>query len=375
MADSTTHNSATTSSGNALRILAFLPDFAGGGAERVTINLINNLVDQGFRVGLVSFLGNGPLRQHLSCMVESRVLTTFSLRRSLAPMVMAVRSFRPTVVFSTLGYVNVALLALRPVFPRRTRIWVREANLPSISLPNNRFPRLMRWAYVILYHKADLVICSSTRMRDELVFLFSIPSSKVRVLANPVDETAIRKRALSSILPRMQGRRFVAAGRLTWQKGFDRLLVMFSEMGDNDAELIVLGQGPLDSVLRQQADELGIATRVRFVGFIDNPWTWFAAADAFLLTSRWEGMPNAALEALACGLPVIATPESGGIAEVAVVAEPGAVQVVAAGKPFIEAMRKVPCCPKDKLPPSLLPPQYRLDSVVDTFVSWLNEID
>jgi hypothetical protein len=78
---------------------------------------------------------------------------------------------------------------------------------------------------------------------------------------------------------------------------------------------------------------------------------------------------------LACGLPVIGTPESGGIAEVAVVAELGAVQVVGAGKPFIEVMRKVPCRPKDTLPPSLLPPQYQLESVVDTFVSWLNQID
>ena len=63
------------------------------------------------------------------------------------------------------------------------------------------------------------------------------------------------------------------------------------------------------------------------------------------------------------------------VAEVAVVAEPGAVQVVAAGKAFIEAMRKVTLRSKDKLPPSLLPPHYSLDSIVDQFVSWLNEID
>jgi glycosyltransferase involved in cell wall biosynthesis len=152
-------------------------------------------------------------------------------------------------------------------------------------------------------------------------------------------------------------------------------LDMFAELGDAKAELVILGEGPLETPLKQQAIALGVSSRVRFEGFTDNPWAWFATADAFLLPSRWEGMPNAALEALACGLPVLATPESGGIAEVAVAAELGAVQVVAAGKPFIEAMRKVPCRPKDTLPPSLLPPQYQLESVVDTFVSWLSQID
>jgi glycosyltransferase involved in cell wall biosynthesis len=258
------------------------------------------------------------------------------------------------VVFSTLGYVNVAILALRVFFPSGTRVWVREANLPSISLTNNQFPRAMRWAYTVLYRRCDLLICSSARMKDDFVREFGVPTEKIRVLANPVNEFAIRQLAVSMALLRAPSRRFVAAGRLTRQKGFDRLLDMFAELGDAKAELVILGEGPLETPLKQQAIALGVSSRVRFEGFTDNPWAWFATADAFLLPSRWEGMPNA---------------------EVAVAAELGAVQVVAAGKPFIEAMRKVPCRPKDTLPPSLLPPQYQLESVVDTFVSWLSQID
>jgi glycosyltransferase involved in cell wall biosynthesis len=356
-------------------LLAVLAALNGGGAERVTLNLLKSIAARDLRVGLLSFLECGPLRQFLAPAVEAHVLGVVSLRWSLVPMVATIRRLRPAVVFSTLGYVNVAILALRLLFPRGTRIWIREANLPSISLPNNKFPRLMRWAYAVLYRRSDLLICSSARMKDEFVRDFDVPIEKIRVLANPVDDFEIRKHAVSMSLPRTRNRRFVAAGRLTRQKGFDRLLDMFAESGDTEAELIILGEGPLEIPLKQQAIALGVSSRVRFEGFTDNPWVWFATADVFLLPSRWEGMPNAALEALACGLPVIATPESGGIAEVAVVAEPGAVQVVAAGKPFIEAMRKVTLRSKDKLPPSLLPPHYRLDSVVDKFVSWLNEID
>ena len=355
--------------------LAVLPDLNGGGAERVTLNLLNSFVARGLRVGLLSFLDCGPLRQSLVPAVETHVLGTGSLRRSLVPVTETIRRIRPAVVFSTLGYMNVAILALRVLFPHGTRVWVREANLPSISLPNNQFPRLMRWAYTVLYRRTDLLICSSERMKDEFVREFGVPKGKIRVLANPVNEIVIRQHAISMALPRAPSRRFVAAGRLTTQKGFDRLLEMFANLGDEEAELVILGEGPLETPLKQQAIALGISSRVRFEGFTDNPWVWFASADVFLLPSRWEGMPNAALEALACGLPVIATPESGGIAEVAAVAAPGAVQVVEAGSPFIEAMRKVTLRPKDKLAPSMLPPLYRVESVVDKFVSWLNEID
>jgi glycosyltransferase involved in cell wall biosynthesis len=356
-------------------LLAVLAALNGGGAERVTLNLLKSIAARNLRVGLLSFVECGPLRQFLAPAVESHVLGTASLRRSLVPMISTIRRLRPAIVFSTLGYVNVAILALRVLFPRGTRIWIREANLPSISLPNNKFPRLMRWAYVVLYRRSDLLICSSARMKDEFVREFGVPAKKIRVLANPVDEMLIRQHAISMALLGAPGRRFVAAGRLTRQKGFDRLLEMFANLGDEEAELVVLGEGPLETPLKQQAIALGVSSRVRFEGFTDNPWVWFASADGFLLPSRWEGMPNAALEALACGLPVIATPESGGIAEVAAIAEPGAVQVVAVGKPFIEAMRKVPFRPKDTLPPSLLPPQYQLESVVDTFVSLLSQID
>jgi glycosyltransferase involved in cell wall biosynthesis len=356
-------------------MLAILPDLNGGGAERVTLNLLNSCTARGLRVGLLSFFDCGPLRHSLVPAVERHVLGTGSLRRSLVPLIGTIRGLRPAVVFSTLGYVNVAILALRVFFPSGTRVWVREANLPSISLPNNQFPRAMRWAYTVLYRRSDLLICSSSRMKDEFVREFGVPTEKIRVLANPVNEIAIRQHAILMALPRAPSRRFVAAGRLTRQKGFDHLLDMFAELGDAEAELVILGEGPLETPLKQQALKLGISSRVRFEGFANNPWAWFATADAYLLPSYWEGMPNAALEALACGLPVIATPKSGGIAEVAVVAEPGAVQVVAVGKPFIEAMRKVPCRSKDILPPSLMPAQYRLESVVHTFVSWLNQID
>jgi len=336
------------------------------------LNLVNRLARQGRNVSIVAFTQGGRLWDTLDARVGVTNLGTLTLRRSALPLLAEIRRAQPKVVLSTLGYVNVAVLALRMAFPGGARVWVREANLPSISLPHSRFPRIMHWAYILTYRWADLVICSSARMRDELVRQFWVPTEKVRILPNPVDEETIRDCSREKALPKIMGRRYVSAGRLVWQKSFDRLLTMFAEMADPDAELVIIGEGPLDASLRRQAEELGIPSQVRFTGFTDNPWAWISIADAFLLPSRWEGMPNVALEALACGVPVIATPESGGISEVAEQAQFGAVTVAEAGPDFIAAMRRVPARSETGLRPSLLPPAYRLASVIDRFEEWLD---
>ncbi len=93
--------------------------------------------------------------------------------------------------------------------------------------------------------------------------------------------------------------------------------------------------------LDKSIKHLGIEKQVVLAGFNNNPWQWYAGADAFLLSSRWEGMPNAVLESLACGTPVIATFESGGIDEVAKCTSNSTVTVVKNSSQFVQAMKEV----------------------------------
>lgn len=357
--------------GDQLDLLAILPAFSGGGAERVLINITSGLTRMGKAVAILAFDSSGPLAYQLAGSIGLQSLGTRSLRRSLLPMVMTIRAHRPRVVFSTLGYVNVAILASRFLLPTGTRVWVREANLPSISLPNNKHHRLMRLAYRLLYRRADLVICSSIRMRDEMVNDFLVPISCIRILPNPVDEERLRSLALPMTRLPGPGLRFVSLGRLTRQKGFDLLLNMFAKLGIEEARLSILGDGPMRNELVRLADALGISSRVSFLGFDERPWPHVAGADALLLPSRWEGMPNAVLEALACGIPVIATPEAGGVAEIVSETKPGALTVAATGADFIRAMREAPIRGSYHLPESLLPDRYRLSSVAATLGGWL----
>lgn len=323
-----------------------------------------------FRPALVVVDGKGPLAELVPPELPVHDLARPRLRYALPRLLATLRRLRPAAIVPTLGYLNLAVLALRPLLPRGVRILAREANTPAQSLATVPRPALIRAAYRRLYPGADAVICPSRRIADEMVRDFSVPAERIRVLPNPVDVDGIRAAAKPPRREPGPGPRFVAAGRLTAQKGFDRLIEMFARL-DAAARLTILGEGPEEAALRALADRLGVGRRVTFAGFDPVPWAAYAGADAFLLSSRWEGMSNAALEALACGTPVIATPEAGGIAEVAIHAPSGSVTVAESGAPFAAAVSAVAPAPPETPRPSLLPPGFVLAAAIDRFTDLL----
>lgn len=350
-----------------VEIALVLPSFAGGGAERVALSLISGVTRQ---AAVVVFDCQGPLRPLVPKGTRVHDLGRPRLRQAWPALLRWLRSSRPAVVLSTFGYVNLTLLAMRPLLPRGTRIVIREANTPSLALSRGRapFPTVMRLAYRLLYPTADLVLCQHRAMAEEMCGDFGVSTQRIAVLPNPVDIGRLRTRA--PFRERGRGRRFVAAGRLTHQKGFDRLIGEFASL-DEDDRLWLFGDGPDRAALCELARERGAAGRVRFAGFQPVPWRYYAGADALLVPSRWEGLPNVALEALACGTPVIATPESGGIAEVAAVAPRGAVTVAPWGDAFRREMLDVVPSAVDETRPSLLPKHHERDRVIERFEALL----
>ena len=345
-------------------IVLVLPSFASGGAERVALSLISGVAQE--TAAVVVLDSRGPLRTLVPKRIAVHDLGQTRLRRAWPSLLRCLRSSRPSIVFSTFGHINVALLAMRPLLPAGTRLVIREANTPSLSLKRGqvRAPALMRRAYRLLYPTAELVLCQHRMMAEEMTARFGVAVERVAVLPNPIDSA--RLRAGVPCRKPGPGRRFVAAGRLTRQKGFDRLVDMFAT-NDSDDWLCLFGDGPDRAALEARARDCGVAGRIRFAGFDPAPWPSFAGADAMLVPSRWEGMPNVALEALACGTPVIATPESGGIAEAAAAAPAGAVTVAAWEDGFRNALTKVVPMPVDKVRPSLLPRYHERERVIERF--------
>ncbi len=354
------------------KIAFLLPSFAGGGAERVALSLLADLPPARYLASLIVMTGSGPLASIVPAATPLVDLRQPRLRRALWPILRTLHRQRPAVIFTTMGYMNLALLAARHLLPRGTRIVVREANLPSLSLAANRLSWLFAQGYRRLYRQADMVVCTSHEMHRQMTADFAVPPHRAAILANPVDVSALRKAATPSARPTGTAAHFVAAGRLHRQKGFDRLLDLLATLPGSPS-LTILGTGPDGPALHHKVAALALTGRVTLPGFEDNPWRHIAGADAFLMPSRWEGMPNAALEALACGTPVIATPESGGLPEL-VPAVPHGLTIAPFGQAFYDAMAAITACPPQNPRPSLLPTAYHRSTVAACFADLLDQI-
>ncbi len=346
-----------------MKTVAFiLPSLAGGGAERVMLTFARELDRTRFRVVLILLTDDGPLRALISPDIDVIVLDRPRIRAALPKLRSALQDLRPDVAISTMAYLNMALLGLRPTLPRSIRYVVREANTPSAIMGQGVRGTAYRWGYRHLYRRASQVVAPAGFIRRGLVAL-GVPEDRVSVLYNPVDVDALRAAGREPRRLEGPGRRFVAAGRITEQKGFDRLVAMASMLNPDD-RITVFGDGPLKSVLEADVARSAVADRLSFAGFTSALGSWIAGADAFLLPSRWEGLPNVALESLALGTPVIATPESGGIDEIRAEAAPGTVHLAAAGPAFEDAMAAVAARPDATLRPSLLPEIFHLKTAV-----------
>ena len=143
-------------------------------------------------------------------------------------------------------------------------------------------------------------------------------SAKMVVIYNPMDVERVRRLADAGENPFADpGPHLVAVGRLWKQKGFDVLLDSLALIRNSlAAKLTIVGEGPLELELKAQSERLGLSGAVRFVGFQPNPYAYLKHADLFVLSSRYEGLPNVVLEALALGKPVVATDCPGGVREI-----------------------------------------------------------
>ncbi|MEQ1804159.1 MAG: glycosyltransferase [Burkholderiaceae bacterium] len=324
-------------------LLFLIPTLNGGGAQRVVATLLHHLDRSKFRMTIAAVdMRDAIFRDDVPADVDVIDLGCTRVRHALVKIVQLIRRLRPDVVFSTLGSMNLALAALRPVLPNGIRYVARETIVVSDSMAEPSSPVWWPWACRRLYPLFDAVVCQSGAMRDDLVENFGLSAAKTAVIHNPVDIERIRVLAgerpqagwagrpprgnkqsgeatfahepilnpFDSVTKHPESKciQLVAAGRLVPQKGFDLLIEALSLCADSRLALTILGKGPLKDGLEQLAKDRGVQQQVRFVGFQRNPYPYLAQADAFVLSSHYEGSPNVVLEALACGTPVVSTP-------------------------------------------------------------------
>lgn len=320
------------------RIVFAVPTFAGGGAERVVSTVAGRLAASPTAraevVGLLEPAGPAP-----SVGAPRRGLAADRVRRGVAALLRDLRRDPPDAVVTTLQHVSTALGLATPLLPRRTRHVARIANTYSEELallPRSR--RALRRGSIRVSHRGiDHFVCVSEGVRDDLVAVARVPKDRCSVIANPVDAAAITRLAAADPgdVPEQVERsrvRFVAVGRLVPQKDHSTLLRAFAEIAEElDASLTIVGDGPLRGHLEDLARSLGVAERTHLPGALANPYPVMAEADVVVLSSRFEGMPNVLLEAMALGRTWVSTDCPHGPAELH--ASTGLGRLVAVGDP------------------------------------------
>jgi glycosyltransferase involved in cell wall biosynthesis len=166
-----------------------------------------------------------------------------------------------------------------------------------------------------IYPRADLIAAASNGVADDLVSHFGVDRDRIVVVPNAVDVEEVEQKALEP-LPADRASEthpiIVTAGRLAEAKNLPLLVDTLRAVRlRRPFRAWILGQGELESDLRARLAASGLADDVRLLGFQSNPWKYMAAADVFVLTSKYEGFGNVLIEAMAGGTPVVATASYG----------------------------------------------------------------
>lgn len=282
----------------------------GGGAERVAATLCNHWSGAGHNVTLVpTFSGRGdcfyPLDErvrleYLADRVGSRSRSASNKIRRFMALRNMIRESGPDVIVSFLFQVN--MVAVLASWELRIPVVVSERVHPP-AMPTRKWLEMLRR---FTYSRARGVVVQTQQTFNW--FERHCPRSSVRVIANPVVYPLPRSAPVIEVPPMLSGRRIVlGAGRLERQKGFDHLLVAFKTLASQNPEwdLIILGDGSEREILERQRDCQGLTGRVHLPGHVGNPGDWYARADLYVMSSRFEGFPNTLLEAMAHGLPAV----------------------------------------------------------------------
>jgi len=211
-----------------------------------------------------------------------------------------IQALRPRVILSFLGATNVqTVLAARGL---KVPVLISERNDPAVQRLDQPWETLRSR----IYREADRVTANSAGALETLSR--HVPREKLRQVHNPL---AVPPCPTGTA---RHGRRLVLVARLVEQKGVDILIDAFARVADRlpDWRLDLVGDGPLRERLEAQARRAGIAERVSFHGHQADPFPFLYAASVFVLPSRFEGMPNAMLEAMGVGLAIIVSDASPG---------------------------------------------------------------
>lgn len=326
------------------KIAIVIESLGGGGAQHVVTTLANAWADRGIDVTAVTFQEQSTDVFQLLPSVHRLVLggtgdsanvfagILANIRR-IVRLREALKTSGASHVVSFVGTTNI--LTVLATFGLRLRVVVCERNDPALQSLGRVWDVLRR----LTYPRASLVVANS-RMALATMTKY-VSRDRLLWLPNPLRRPA--DHTMPSASSPSGDPVFISVGRLAAQKAYDILLVAFAQVQKTipGSQLTILGDGPLRAALIQQAEDLGISASVTFLGYVDDPFPQYRSATMLVHPARYEGMPNAVLEAMSVSLPVIVTNSQKGLLEFVKDGESGLVVDVESSSELADAMTRL----------------------------------
>lgn len=300
------------------RVLTFLHSFEPGGVERIALRLVRRWRALGVDAPLFVGRTAGDMRGDVGVDLDfvsppdaGRWVARMETLWMIWTLPQIVRRLRPDVLFCAGNTYAVVAVALKYLLGRTCPpILLKVSN----DLDRQDQPGWFRFVYRLWLRAQarhiDHFIGMETPMIDEIREGFGVPAARISIIPDPaLSKSLIQKLRSSRPVARVGGigRRFVCVGRLTPQKNIALMLRAFESGARKGDTLTVIGDGPERGKLERLARNLGLEEQVLFLGYQPEPASLLPGFDVFLLSSDYEGVPAVVLEALAAGLPIVAT--------------------------------------------------------------------
>lgn len=358
------------------RVAFFLATSGHSGVDRVMQRLIPAVAARGYPVDLLRVRGHGPDLGGEVRGVRVVDLGCSHVYACVGRVARYLRRERPTAMLADKDRVNRTALLARALSGVPVRLVLRSGTTISVDLASRGAldRRVQAASMRYLYGRAFRVLVPSLGAARDLSAYAGLPPSHIAVVPSPIVTDDLVQLAESPLdddwLASGQPPVILGVGELSGRKDYATLVNAFAIVRkEMPCRLLILGEGRQRENLERLAAELGVAADVRLPGFSTNPYAYMRRAGAFVHTSRWEGMPVVLIEALALGVPVVATDCPSGPREllqdgrVAPLVPVGDCRAVAAA--ILEVLRK----PPDAQALRQAAEPYRVGASVDAYLA------